>query len=84
MESTPGHVLMKKGKRLAAAFIQVQCSDNLHHRTLDSLLDFLLNPAVGIDDVNTIDWCKWIMAGGKTPDEFAGIGEFFYYGYQNR
>ncbi|BES96712.1 Putative zinc finger in N-recognin (UBR box) [Nesidiocoris tenuis] len=73
MEQSPGHVLMKKGKRLAAAYIQAKCANSLHHRSLDDLLNILLNPAVAIDDVNTIDWCKWLMAGGRTPDEFSSI-----------
>lgn len=41
---------------------------------LNELLDILLNPSKPIDDWETIDWCKWLMAGGRTPDEFASTG----------
>ncbi|KZC09699.1 E3 ubiquitin-protein ligase UBR3, partial [Dufourea novaeangliae] len=40
-------------------------------QNLNNLLDILLNPSKAIDDWETIDWCKWLMAGGRTPDEFA-------------
>ena len=34
----------------------------------------LLNPSKAIDDWDAIDWCKWLMAGGRTPDEFVNTG----------
>ncbi|XP_020290278.1 E3 ubiquitin-protein ligase UBR3 isoform X2 [Pseudomyrmex gracilis] len=59
-------VLMGKGKRGAAAYISRDTGG-----CLNELLDVLLNPSTAIDDWETIDWCKWLMAGGRTPDEFA-------------
>ncbi|KAL1485543.1 hypothetical protein MTO96_010052 [Rhipicephalus appendiculatus] len=38
---------------------------------LNELLDIILDPRKPIDIWDTIDWCKWLMAGGKTPDEFS-------------
>ncbi|XP_073970772.1 ubr3 ubiquitin ligase isoform X1 [Rhodnius prolixus] len=73
MDSSPGHILMKKGKRGAAAFIHADCSNASPRRSLDDLLDILLNPAKAIDEWEAIDWCKWLMAGGRTPDEFSSI-----------
>ncbi|XP_076285643.1 ubr3 ubiquitin ligase isoform X1 [Lasioglossum baleicum] len=68
-------VLMNKGKRGAAAYIYAECSnptlDSGDPQHLNELLDVLLNPGKAIDDWETIDWCKWLMAGGRTPDEFA-------------
>ncbi|XP_012275050.1 E3 ubiquitin-protein ligase Ubr3 isoform X2 [Orussus abietinus] len=68
-------VLINKGKRGAAAYIHADCSNsalgNGCPQHLNELLDILLNPSKPIDDWETIDWCKWLMAGGRTPDEFA-------------
>lgn len=74
-QSSPAHVLMKKGKRGAAAIVHADCSNNTSPRLLNELLDILLNPRKAIDEWETIDWCKWLMAGGRTPDEFSSIGE---------
>lgn len=45
------------------------------YRLLKLLLDDLLAPDKPIDDLETIDWCKWLIAGGRMPDDFAGIGK---------
>lgn len=71
--SNPAHVLMKKGRRGAAAHIHEVCSGNGSPHLLNELMDILLNPGKAIDEWDTIDWCKWLMAGGNTPDEFAFI-----------
>ncbi|CAH0564545.1 unnamed protein product [Brassicogethes aeneus] len=60
-------VLMAKGKRATAAYIHANAT-NPHY--LNEVLNNILNPAESIDDWETIDWCKWLMAGGRTPDEF--------------
>ncbi|XP_052741571.1 E3 ubiquitin-protein ligase Ubr3 isoform X2 [Bicyclus anynana] len=65
-------VLMKKGKRGAAAYIHADCLTGCP-KYLGPLLDVLLNPSKAIDDWETIDWCRWLLAGGRTPDEFATI-----------
>lgn len=77
-------VLMNKGKPQAAAHIRDQCSNtgsgsDGRHRHLDELLDTLLSPGKAIDEWETIDWCKWLMAGGRTPDEFSNTGNKYYY-----
>lgn len=69
-------LVMNMGKRSGAAFINAECMAGpppyLH---LDSLLDVILDPNEKIDNAKTIDWCKWLIAGGRTPTEFASIGE---------
>ncbi|XP_045773199.1 E3 ubiquitin-protein ligase Ubr3 isoform X1 [Maniola jurtina] len=65
-------VLMKKGKRGAAAYIHADCVSG-YPQYLGPLLDVLLNPGKAIDEWETIDWCRWLLAGGRTPDEFAAI-----------
>ena len=73
--SIAAHVLMKKGKRGAAAYVHADCSNSGSPQHLSELLDLLLNPGKAIDEWETIDWCKWLMAGGRTPDEFSSIGK---------
>ena len=79
MEKFPGMVLMNKGKRGASSIIHAECSKSGSRKSLDDLLDILLKPTKSIDDWETIDWCKWLMAGGNTPEEFAIIGMFMNY-----
>ncbi|XP_031787991.1 E3 ubiquitin-protein ligase Ubr3 isoform X1 [Nasonia vitripennis] len=76
--SDSAQVLMNKGKRAAAAWIYDQCShaasseqSSISPDMLKELLDILLSPSKPIDDWETIDWCKWLMAGNRSPDEFA-------------
>lgn len=64
-------VLMSKGKRATAAYVRADCAAKRNPEHLKEVLDNLLNPAKRIDEWETIDWCKWLMAGGRTPDEFA-------------
>ncbi|XP_076043889.1 ubr3 ubiquitin ligase [Oratosquilla oratoria] len=71
-------VLHKKGKMYAAKYLRDQClkqaaTEELHNSTpqvLPELLDLILNPELSIKSCDTIDWVKWLMAGGRTPDEF--------------
>lgn len=78
--STSAQVLMNKGKCGAAAYIHAECSNpNLNAgcpEHLSELLGILLSPSKPVDDWETIDWCKWLMAGGRTPDEFANTGGY--------
>lgn len=71
-------VLMGKGKRGAAAYISLTTVRDTGGcpQYLNELLDVLLSPSKPIDDWETIDWCKWLMAGGRTPDEFASTGGY--------
>lgn len=70
-------LVMNMGKRSGAAFINAECMAGLPYLHLNSLLDVILDPNEKIDDAKTIDWCKWLIAGGRTPTEFASIGECF-------
>jgi hypothetical protein len=68
-------VLMAKGKRATAAYVYADCSNNPCPQHLNDVLNSLLNPAKAIDEWETIDWCKWLMAGGRTPDDYATTGK---------
>lgn len=68
-------VLFKKGKKAAAAFIHSECVNSpSEHKMLLSICDALFDPRKPISDWDTIDWIRWIIAGGKNPDEFAKDG----------
>lgn len=71
----PGHLLMKKGKRGAAVIIHSEVLSGTYSQ-LEFLLEIILNPAKAIYEWETIDWCKWLMAGGLTPEEFANKGKW--------
>ena len=71
----PAQVLMRKGKRGAAVYVKAECSRTTDPQQLNELLDTLLNPQKPIDELETVDWIKWLIAGGKTPDEFASTGQ---------
>lgn len=45
-------------------------------KLLDDMLDVLLNPYDAISEANNLEWLRWLMAGGKTPDEFSSAGKF--------
>lgn len=66
--------LIKKGKRKAAAFIQIFCSDHTNPDVTNGVFDSILNPNISIDDWDTIEWCRWLLAGGETPEDFAQTG----------
>lgn len=44
-------------------------------KLLDDMLDVLLNPYDAISEWNNLDWLRWLMAGGKTLDEFSSAGK---------
>ncbi|XP_063233328.1 E3 ubiquitin-protein ligase Ubr3 [Bacillus rossius redtenbacheri] len=70
--ATTAQVLMKKGKRGAAAYVHADCANSGSSQHLNDLLNLILNPCK-MFDWETIDWCKWLIAGGRTPDEFESI-----------
>lgn len=71
--------VMQKGKHSGAAFINAECVKGPPFEHLECLLDVILNPNKKIDDTENIDWCKWLIAGGRTPTDFAAIGKDFIY-----
>jgi hypothetical protein len=80
MESvTAPRALLRRGKRGAAAYVNGGCSNSESLKYLGELLDVLLNPETIIEDLETIEWCRWLMAGGKTPEEFSIIGKVTVY-----
>lgn len=69
--------VLDRGKKGAADYLKNCHSPEL----LYEVLDRILSHEIFINDEESIDWIKWLMAGGKTPDEFAALGKrysFFY------
>jgi len=87
---TYAEILIRKGKKGAAAFVQAECmsskevarsSGSSQGQTssqevqqtpqhLQALLDHLLHPEKDINDGETVDWCRWLVCGGRSPDDF--------------
>lgn len=66
---------MGKGKRGAAEYIKTCRSPEI----LNEILDRILSHEISINDSESIDWIRWLMAGGNTPENFTAIGEFIIY-----
>ncbi|KAL4222682.1 E3 ubiquitin-protein ligase ubr3 [Mactra antiquata] len=63
--------LLKRSKRSVAVYMKTECSRQNEPQKLTDLLDYLLNPEKPIDDIETLDWCRWLISGGSTFEEFA-------------
>ncbi|XP_061179951.1 E3 ubiquitin-protein ligase ubr3-like [Saccostrea echinata] len=65
--------LLKRGKRSVASLFKGEWSRrNGSPKAFKEFLDYLFDPRrKSIEDVDTIDWCRWIIAGGATFDEFS-------------
>ncbi|XP_076160459.1 ubr3 ubiquitin ligase isoform X2 [Ptiloglossa arizonensis] len=74
---TPAELIMNKGKRSAAAYVHAECSNSALNtgcpQHLNEILNIILNPSDPITEWETVDWCQWLMAGGRKPEEFADI-----------
>lgn len=68
--------LKQQGKKATASVIHQELSANGHSETLNIMLDDLLSPDKLITDTDNIEWCKWIIASGKSPNDFSTQGEF--------
>lgn len=67
-------MVIQKGYSDGASFINNECV-NGKREYLNCVLDVILNPEKNIDNLEHIEWCKWLIAGGRTPDEFASKGK---------
>ena len=89
MESTSSilstaKMIMDKGKRGAAALINAELSksggsNTQKNQNLEALLHVILNLGKAIDDSENIEWCKWLIAGGRSPAEFSSIGNVVFF-----
>ena len=44
---------------------------------LNALLDYLLDPEKDINNQDTIDWCRWLVGGGTSYEDFSQNGMKF-------
>ncbi|KAH9489709.1 E3 ubiquitin-protein ligase ubr3 [Bulinus truncatus] len=63
--------LMKREKRAVAVYLKEESSKSNNTKPLNDHLDAILDPNKPIDDFESIDFCKWIIAGGLTFEDFA-------------
>lgn len=68
--------IKERGKQKVAHEIYTELLAKGHSSDLDVIIDELLDLDTRIDDSENIDWCRWLIAGGKTPTEFIQTGEF--------
>ena len=66
--------LMKRGKRPVATYFKAECARAAGQQQLNVLLDYLLDINGSLDDPERLDWCRWLVAGGLTFEEFGRIG----------
>lgn len=67
--------LMALSKKDASLIINSECCQNGPTPELDILMDYLFPPDERLDNPVSIEWVRWLIAGGRTPEEFASIGE---------
>jgi len=66
--------LMKKGEREAATFIKLECCRSRGEGLLNEMLNYLLDPSKDVDEQYRLKWCKALIAGGVSFEEFAKTG----------
>lgn len=67
--------LIRKGKIASAAFVQGVCRISSPCAVTEEIFNSVVNPTVPIHDGDLIDWCRWLIAGGQTPEEFSQTGK---------
>ncbi|RWS04809.1 E3 ubiquitin-protein ligase UBR3-like protein [Dinothrombium tinctorium] len=66
--------LLKKGKKVASCLIHSQCvklNNGEECALFNQFCDYLLDPKKNISEPEIVDWLRWIISAGMTPDEFA-------------
>lgn len=67
--------LLKRGKRSVATAFKGDCIRACGQQRIKAFLDYILNPEdKAIDDCDTLEWCRLLIAGGSTYDEFTKTG----------
>lgn len=68
--------LLKRGRRTVATHFKSECfRKSGSNKSLNEFMNYLFDPRhKSIDDVDVLDWCRWLIAGGVTFDEFSKTG----------
>lgn len=66
--------ILKRGKREVAISAKSDC---LQHKLgqLNILLNHFLDPSKSLDDFSNLEWCRCLIAGGMSFDEFSKTGD---------
>lgn len=67
-----------RSRKEVAALVNAECCQGGQTPDLDSIMDTLFHPGTAIDNPDNIEWVRWLIAGGRTPQEFVKIGKFLY------
>lgn len=70
-----GSALLKRSKRSVATYFKGENARQTNLQKFHDFLEHLLAPQKPIDDFEPLEWCRWLIAGGSTFDEFAKTGE---------
>ncbi|XP_037934520.1 E3 ubiquitin-protein ligase Ubr3 [Teleopsis dalmanni] len=62
-----------RSRKEVAALVNGECCRGGPTPDLDSLMNTLFNANTAIDNPNNIEWVRWLIAGGRTPQEFVKI-----------
>ncbi|XP_039960513.1 E3 ubiquitin-protein ligase Ubr3 isoform X1 [Bactrocera tryoni] len=62
-----------RSRKEVAALINAECCRSEKTPELDAIVDKLFNPGTPIDNADNIEWIRWLIAGGRTPQEFVRI-----------
>ncbi|XP_048246065.1 E3 ubiquitin-protein ligase UBR3-like [Haliotis rufescens] len=66
-----GSALLKRSKRSVATYFKGENARQTNLQKFHDFLEHLLAPQRPIDDLEPLEWCRWLIAGGSTFDEFA-------------
>ncbi|XP_070564707.1 E3 ubiquitin-protein ligase UBR3-like [Ptychodera flava] len=64
-------MLLNLGKNGAPSYLKAQITRSRGQQQLSDLLDNLLDPQKPLENWDTLDWCRHLLAGGTTFNEFA-------------
>lgn len=62
-------------RKEVATLVNAECCRGGPTPELNSIMDKLFNPTTPIGNPDNIEWIRWLIAGGRTPQEFVKIGK---------
>lgn len=74
MAKEPTALMKRDSRQAVVAYVREECLKHPNPKCLNDMLDTHLDPAKAIDDFDSIQWLKWLMAGGPEYDLFAKKG----------
>jgi len=78
MAKEPSALIKRDSRHAVVAYVREECLKHPNPKCLNDMLDTHLDPTKAIDDFESIQWLKWLMAGGPEYDLFAKKGECIF------